>query len=43
MFAFCLFMLPFTLQGYAPNGWKTDYIIAMKSGSRLCNSCHGST
>jgi hypothetical protein len=29
MFAFCLFMLPFTLQGYAPNGWKTDYIIAM--------------
>jgi nitrate/nitrite transporter NarK len=29
MFAFCLFMLPFTLQAYAPNGWKTGYIIAM--------------
>jgi hypothetical protein len=29
MFAFCLFMLPFTLQVYAPNGWKTPYIIAM--------------
>ncbi|KAL5372474.1 hypothetical protein DPSP01_013460 [Paraphaeosphaeria sporulosa] len=29
MFAFCLFMLPFTLTNYAPNGWKTGYIIAM--------------
>lgn len=29
MFAFCLFLLPFTLQAYAPNGWKTGYIIAM--------------
>ncbi|KAJ4344462.1 uncharacterized protein N0V89_012204 [Didymosphaeria variabile] len=29
MFAFCLFMLPFTLNNYAPNGWKTGYIIAM--------------
>ena len=29
MAAFCLFMLPFTLQAYAPNGWKTPYIIAM--------------
>ncbi|CAI6331894.1 unnamed protein product [Periconia digitata] len=29
MFAFCLFMLPFTLVNYAPNGWKTGYIIAM--------------
>lgn len=29
MFAFCLFMLPFTLNNYAPNGWKTGYIISM--------------
>ncbi|KAF1971433.1 MFS general substrate transporter [Bimuria novae-zelandiae CBS 107.79] len=29
MFAFCLFMLPFTLVNYAPNGWKTGYIVAM--------------
>ncbi|KPM39017.1 Siderophore iron transporter mirB [Neonectria ditissima] len=29
MFAFCLFLLPFTLVAYAPNGWKTPYIIAM--------------
>lgn len=29
MFAFCLFMLPFTLNNYAPNGWKSGYIIAM--------------
>ncbi|KAF1957683.1 siderophore iron transporter-like protein mirB [Byssothecium circinans] len=29
MFAYCLFMLPFTLVTYAPNGWKTGYIIAM--------------
>lgn len=29
MFAFCLFLLPFTLKAYAPNGWKTPYIIAM--------------
>lgn len=29
MFAFCLFVLPFTLVAYAPNGWKTGYIIAM--------------
>lgn len=29
MFAFCLFMLPFTLVNYAPNGWKSGYIIAM--------------
>ncbi|KAI8935593.1 hypothetical protein NX059_008159 [Plenodomus lindquistii] len=29
MFAFCLFLLPFTLQSYAPNGWNTGYIIAM--------------
>ncbi|KAH7384696.1 siderophore iron transporter-like protein mirB [Pyrenochaeta sp. MPI-SDFR-AT-0127] len=29
MFAFCLFLLPFTLVAYAPNGWKTGYIIAM--------------
>ena len=29
MAAWCLFMLPFTLQAYAPNGWKTPYIIAM--------------
>ncbi|KAH6643219.1 siderophore iron transporter-like protein mirB [Boeremia exigua] len=29
MAAFNLFMLPFTLQAYAPNGWKTPYIIAM--------------
>tara|TARA_R110002003_G_scaffold118_1_gene10522 strand:- start:3774 stop:4700 length:927 start_codon:yes stop_codon:yes gene_type:complete len=29
MAAFCLFLLPFSLQQYAPNGWKTPYIIAM--------------
>lgn len=29
MAAFCLFMLPFTLQAYAPQQWKTPYIIAM--------------
>lgn len=29
MWAFCLFLLPFTLVAYAPNGWKTGYIIAM--------------
>lgn len=29
MAAFCLFLLPFTLVAYAPNGWKTGYIIAM--------------
>ncbi|KAL6703648.1 hypothetical protein ACN47E_009422 [Coniothyrium glycines] len=29
MWAFCLFVLPFTLQAYAPNGWNTPYIIAM--------------
>ncbi|KAF2124426.1 siderophore iron transporter-like protein mirB [Dothidotthia symphoricarpi CBS 119687] len=29
MFGFCLFMLPFTLVSYAPNGWNTGYIIAM--------------
>ncbi|KAM5372601.1 hypothetical protein ACJZ2D_007375 [Fusarium nematophilum] len=29
MFAFCLFLLPFSLVAYAPNGWKTPYIIAM--------------
>lgn len=29
MFAFCLFVLPFSLVSYAPNGWKTGYIIAM--------------
>ncbi|KAF2017472.1 siderophore iron transporter-like protein mirB [Aaosphaeria arxii CBS 175.79] len=29
MLAFCLFLLPFTLVNYAPNGWKTGYIIAM--------------
>lgn len=29
MLAFCLFMLPFTLVNYAPNGWNTGYIIAM--------------
>ena len=29
MLAFCLFVLPFTLQSYAPNGWSTGYIIAM--------------
>ncbi|KAK4105646.1 siderophore iron transporter-like protein mirB [Parathielavia hyrcaniae] len=29
MAAFCLFMLPFTLSAYAPQGWKTPYIIAM--------------
>ncbi|KAF2853038.1 siderophore iron transporter-like protein mirB [Plenodomus tracheiphilus IPT5] len=29
MLAFCLFLLPFTLQTYAPNGWNTGYIIAM--------------
>jgi MFS family permease len=29
MAAFCLFLLPFTLNAYAPNGWKTPYIIAM--------------
>ncbi|KAH7130480.1 siderophore iron transporter-like protein mirB [Dendryphion nanum] len=29
MFAFCLFLLPFSLVIHAPNGWKTPYIIAM--------------
>lgn len=29
MFAFCLFLLPFSLVYYAPNGWKSGYIIAM--------------
>lgn len=29
MAAFCCFLLPFTLVAYAPNGWKTGYIIAM--------------
>lgn len=29
MAAFCLFLLPFTLVYYAPNGWNTPYIIAM--------------
>jgi nitrate/nitrite transporter NarK len=29
MAAFCLFMLPFTLSSYAPQQWKTPYIIAM--------------
>ncbi|KAF9691958.1 hypothetical protein EKO04_009922 [Ascochyta lentis] len=29
MGGFCLFMLPFTLQAYAPQRWKTPYIIAM--------------
>ncbi|KAJ4349068.1 hypothetical protein N0V95_004893 [Ascochyta clinopodiicola] len=29
MAGFCLFMLPFTLQAYAPQKWKTPYIIAM--------------
>ncbi|USP81792.1 siderophore transporter [Curvularia clavata] len=28
MCAWCLFVLPFTLVAYAPNGWKTPYIIA---------------
>ncbi|KAJ3546615.1 hypothetical protein NM208_g1920 [Fusarium decemcellulare] len=29
MLAFVLFLLPFSLVAYAPNGWKTGYIIAM--------------
>ncbi|KAJ8115506.1 hypothetical protein OPT61_g2873 [Boeremia exigua] len=29
MAAMTLFLLPFTLVAYAPNGWKTPYIIAM--------------
>jgi hypothetical protein len=29
MFGFCLFVLPFSLVSYAPNGWKTPYIGAM--------------
>ncbi|CAO2655514.1 Nn.00g043170.m01.CDS01 [Neocucurbitaria sp. VM-36] len=29
MLAFCLFLLPFSLVAYAPNGWETGYIIAM--------------
>jgi hypothetical protein len=29
MFAFCLFVLPFSLRAYAPNGFETGYIIAM--------------
>jgi hypothetical protein len=29
MASFCLFLLPFSLVAYAPNGWKTGYIIAM--------------
>ncbi|PSN72587.1 MFS general substrate transporter [Corynespora cassiicola Philippines] len=29
MFAFCLFLLPFSLVSYAPQGWNTPYIIAM--------------
>lgn len=29
MLAFCFFLLPFSLVAYAPNGWKTGYIIAM--------------
>jgi len=29
MAAFCLFLLPFSLVAYAPNAWKTGYIIAM--------------
>jgi hypothetical protein len=29
MMAFCLFLLPFSLVAYAPQGWKTPYIIAM--------------
>lgn len=29
MFAFCLFLLPFSLVSYAPQGWQTPYIIAM--------------
>jgi MFS family permease len=28
MCAWCLFVLPFSLQAYAPQGWKTPYIIA---------------
>ena len=27
--AFALFLLPFSLASYAPNGWKSGYIIAM--------------
>jgi MFS family permease len=29
MSAFCLFLLPFSLRAYAPQGWNTPYIIAM--------------
>jgi MFS family permease len=29
MASFCLFLLPFSLVAYAPNGWETGYIIAM--------------
>jgi MFS family permease len=29
MGAFCLFLLPFSLSAYAPQGWNTPYIIAM--------------
>ncbi|KAF1831752.1 MFS general substrate transporter [Decorospora gaudefroyi] len=29
MAAWCCFVLPFSLVAYAPNGWKTGYIIAM--------------
>jgi MFS family permease len=29
MAAFCLFLLPFSLVAYAPQGWNTPYIIAM--------------
>ncbi|CAE6996398.1 hypothetical protein P3342_000373 [Pyrenophora teres f. teres] len=28
MCAWCLFVLPFSLVSYAPNGWKTPYILA---------------
>lgn len=29
VFGFSLLLLPFSLVFYAPNGWKTGYIIAM--------------
>ncbi|KAI0533986.1 MFS general substrate transporter [Xylaria digitata] len=29
VFGFVLLLLPFSLSGYAPHGWKTGYIIAM--------------
>lgn len=34
--AFALILLPFSISPYAPNGWASDYIIAMEVIGILC-------